>query len=197
MSNQTLGILSPNTNKRSSVSFRKRKQENFPIHASIGGASSSASANLNAGLSKTSLSPVSSKVKTIRSAVGNSGITRTSLSGAPLEKASATKSKSVFFVCHFLNISNPTSEEVIFLLCARAFGFITAVWLAEKFQWKCQRPSQALYEMMYGHGRAYAKKKCKTRKISLDMLIPLMQSFHYEQTKQRKANANHRRTSGR
>jgi DUF1365 family protein len=58
-----------------------------------------------------------------------------------------------------------TSQEIIFLLCARAFGISEANSLAAKFHWKCQRPLRALRTMVDGQGRSYSMRGTNSRRV--------------------------------
>ena len=54
-------------------------------------------------------------------------------------------------------------DEISFIGCVTSFGPAKAIYLAGKFQWKCQRPLRALRAMMSELGRTYTKRSAKTR----------------------------------
>ena len=79
------------------------------------------------------------------------------------ENLKETKQSGVLSFCHFLNVVNPTTDEIFFLLCVRGLGLKVATFLAAKFQMKCQRPLQALRAMMNARGRNYSVRNAKRK----------------------------------
>lgn len=89
--------------------------------------------------------------------------TRTSINANTSENLKETKQSGVLSFCHFLNVVNPTTDEIFFLLCVRGLGLKVATFLAAKFQMKCQRPLQALRAMMNARGRNYSVRNAKRK----------------------------------
>lgn len=68
---------------------------------------------------------------------------------------------------NFLNTSMASPiEERMFVLAVKNFGPKTAVTLAAKFHWKCQRPLQELRAAMNARGKNYSARSAKRKRPS-------------------------------
>ena len=67
---------------------------------------------------------------------------------------------------HLLNNSKASLDDILFIAVSQQFGANAAIFLADKFHLKCQRPLRALRAMMSGHGKSYTKQSAKTRQPS-------------------------------
>lgn len=54
-------------------------------------------------------------------------------------KSKAKNDTTVLSLFHFLRISNPSVDEIMFASLMREFGYITTTWFAGKFSLKCRR----------------------------------------------------------
>lgn len=105
-------------------------------------------------------SPVSS------TALGETDVIHTSPLGTKSSISSEINHNGVLCVCQFFNISNPSSDEMTFLLWVRNFGLKLATFLAARFHLRHRRPLQALHAMMNESGKNYSARSAKRRPLS-------------------------------
>jgi len=55
-------------------------------------------------------------------------------------------------VFQFLNILNPSLDDMIFLGCLRDYGFSTAIFFAKRFGWKCEDIISSIRRIFLGRG---------------------------------------------
>jgi hypothetical protein len=143
-----------------------------PASGGIPGFGSSPCSNTASFKSTSSVSPLSgpeSTRKEIWKGIPEISLIHTVGDSFPAEASGkSTKNQSEERLAfHFPKIANASSDEIMFLLCARDCGLKTAIYLASKCRWKCQRSLRALRAAMNEHGESYTKRSEKTTRHSV------------------------------